>query len=373
MPTIDSKPRILIIRLSALGDILHVLPALAALRAAMPGAFIGWLVEDRGAPILEDHPMIDALHVLPRKELKRNFLGTLVGPMRELADDLRARRYETAIDFQGLSKSAFWARLCGAPRRIGFRGEDAREVSRIFYNEGVYPRADQIHVIERNLALLRPLGIESPKVEFPMHLSEAVQRNGESVWGDLSDRYPRIVLNPGAGWKTKQWPAAEYGRLARELINEIGARAGLAWGPGEEPLVETALTAGGFGSGRVKFQSARLPDEPGLYPLPATSFMELGGVLAASHLYAGGDTGPTHLAAALGVPVVAIHGASDARRNGPWGRKNEVIQLTSPSCVPCWQTQCDWKEPLACLTHISVSSVRDACLRMLAGETPRPS
>lgn len=362
-----SEKRILLIRLSALGDIVHALPALAAIRHVFPKAFVGWLVEDRGAGLIEGHPLLDAVHIIPRKAWRENPFGTLTGPMRALVSELRDQSYDTAIDFQGLTKSAFWAKLCGAPERIGFSGEEAREVSRVFYNRAVFPRANQIHVIERNLSLLRPLGIENPQVEFPIHLQDETRAFGASIWGELGDRYPRIVMNPGAGWVTKQWPAASYGRLAAELVREVGARVALAWGPGEETLVKTALEAAGEHNGRSGKRSSTIGAEPVIYALPPTSFMELGAAAARAHLFIGGDTGPTHLAAALGIPTLGLYGASDSKRNGPWGARTRVIQLTDLSCVPCWKTYCDWDEPLACLTHIQIPQVREACLKLLAG------
>ena len=119
-----------------LGDIIHVLPALKAARTALPDAFIGWLVEESGAPLIEGHPLLDAVHVMPRKAWRSDPLKTLMGPMRDLVGEVRDQNYETAIDFQGLTKSAYWTKLSGAKQRIGFRGEDAREISSVFYNAG---------------------------------------------------------------------------------------------------------------------------------------------------------------------------------------------------------------------------------------------
>lgn len=358
--------KILLIRLTALGDILHVLPAISAIRAAMPNAFLGWLVEDSGAALVQGHPQLDAVHIVPRKAWHQNPFKALTGPMRDLVSELRREQYDVAIDFQGLSKSALWTKLSGAKQRIGFGGEEAREVSRFFYNASVHPRADQMHIVQRNLSLLRPLGIENPAVTFPVHLKPEVERFADELWGDLGDKYARVVMNPGAGWETKKWPAASYGRLAAELVRDAGARVVLAWGPGEERLVQTALEAGGEGGRRIsKRGSGPIPTEPGIYPLPSTSFVELGAFIRRAHLFVGGDTGPTHFAAALGVPTLGLYGASDAKRNGPWGPQSRSIQLDEPPCIPCWKTYCAWDEPLACLTHIHVTRVRDLCFKML--------
>lgn len=364
----SQSPRVLLVRLSALGDILHTLPALAALRRARPEAFIGWVVEEAGAQLLEGHPDIDALHVMPRRAWRENPLKAALGPMRELIRQVRSRDYDMAIDFQGLTKSALWTRLSGARERVGFRGQDARELSRFFYNRPIYPRAQEIHVIQRNLALLRPLGVENPEVQFRVRLPEAARLKAEAIWGPEDERYPRVVMNPGAGWPTKLWSAAAYGRLAAELISEIGARVALAWGPGEEGLVKTALEAAGKVGAEVGRRSEEaIAPEPGVHSLAPTSFVELGAVIERAHLLVAGDTGPVHFAAALGVPTLGLYGASDSKRNGPWGERSRAIQLTDPPCIPCWRTWCDWEEPLACLTHIAVGRVTAECLKLLEG------
>lgn len=358
--------RILLVRLSALGDILHALPALAAIREALPDAHIGWLVEDRGAEIIQGHPQLDRVHVVPRRAIKAGLIGALRGPVRELARELRRERYDVAIDFQGLTKSAVWTRLCGAGRRIGFKGENAQEISSFFYNESVPPKAGEDHVIRMNLALLRPLGIEDPRVRFVVHFSEEVKARGEAIWGADGNGHPKIIINPGAGWETKRWPPANFGRLAQILVEKTGARVALAWGPGEEPLITEAFAAAGLPEPEIGAPGAEsIGTSPGLYVLPPTRFAELGAAIAHADLFVGGDTGPTHYAAALGVPTVALYGGSDSRRNGPWGEAHEIIQLQTPPCIPCWRTRCNWNEPLACLTQIGVERVAQACRRLI--------
>lgn len=362
--------RILIIRLSALGDVIHGLPVVAALRHAFPDARIGWLVEDRGAALLANNPVIDRVHILPRqavkKDLKKQPLKTLRGPLGELARELRAERYTISIDLQGLTKSATWGTVAGARMRIGFRGEDAREMSGWFYNETVKPPETCEHVIEKNLSLLTPLGVEKPAIEFPFRLDEHTLRRGLDLWNPQMQMEggnpPRAVLNVGAGWPTKMWPAASFGELGARLVTEHGACVALAWGPGEEEAAEAALAAGkkaGLSSEQIGRNGVQ--KRPGLFMAPPTTFIELGGMIAAARLYVGGDTGPTHMAAALGVPVVSPFGASDARRNRPLGSSSRTIQLKNPPCIPCWKTECAWKEPLACLTHISVDRIYKLC------------
>lgn len=361
-PSSPTAPRILIIRLSALGDILHALPVLAAIRRAKPNAHIGWIVQDGGAELVQGHPMLDRVHVIPRRAMKKMGAMERLGVLRKLREEIRAEGYEIAIDLQGLAKSAIWGWMSGARERVGFRGEDAGELSGLLYKCAITPPTDARHVIMKNLSLLRPLGISEPEVEFPVHFTDATKQRAREIWGEANSDAMRVIINPGAGWVTKQWPAARYGELAARLAKERGARVAVAWGPGEEALVREAISAAhGVTNAAVDFSTRAIPPAPGVYPMPATSFVELGATISLAQLFVAGDTGPLHFAAALGVPTVAIFGASDPIRNGPWGERTRVIQLTEPECIPCWKTKCTWSEPLACLKGIDVNRVMAAC------------
>jgi ADP-heptose:LPS heptosyltransferase len=240
----------------------------------------------------------------------------------------------------------------------------ARELSGLFYTEAVRPPAERFHVVERNLALLRPLGVVDPAIEFNFRLEPEAERRGRALWGEGEAAMPRVVLNVGAGWATKLWPAERFGRLGARLASECGACVSVVWGPGEEGLAAEAMDAAREAGGRIG--ADRIEGQPGVYLAPKTTFLELGGLIAGAGLYVGGDTGPTHMAGALGVPVVSMFGGSDARRNGPLGSPSEVIQLDEPECIPCWKTRCEWREPLACLKGIGVERVFDACRRFVS-------
>lgn len=366
----QTAPRILIIRLSALGDILHALPVLAAIRRAKPQAHIGWIVQAGGAELVQGHPMLDRAHVIPRQAMKNMGATEKFGVLRKLRAEVRAEDYEIAIDLQGLAKSAVWGWLSSAKERVGFRGEDARELSGLLYNRAISPPADARHVILKNLSLLQALGISNPAVEFPVHFADVTKQRAQEIWGESDSGVMRVIVNPGAGWVTKQWPAARYGELAARLAKERAARVAIAWGPGEETLVREAIAAAdsGSASGPPDFSSRMIPAAPGVYAMPATSFTELGATISLANLFVAGDTGPLHFAAALGVPSVGIFGASDPIRNGPWGEHTRVIQLTEPKCIPCWKTQCAWSEPLACLNGIAVDRILGECLKVLTPE-----
>lgn len=365
--TFPEAPRILIMRLSALGDILHAMPLLAALRERWPGAHIGWLVEPGGAALVREHPLINAVHVVPKMELKAAPLRALRGPARDLVREIRAQAYDIAIDVQGLTKSAAWGWLAGIPRRFGLARPDSREVAPLLATELVAPRPDRLHVVERNLELLRPLGIEPPaRATFPVHLSPAAQTRAGELLGD--DPTPLVLMTCGAGWATKRWPPDRFGRLARLLVDRHGCRVGLTWGPGEEPLVQQALEAAGGGT--AHFDAPALPAGPGVHALPGTTFMELGAAIARAQLFVGGDTGPTHFAAALGVPCVAMMGPLDACRNGPYGERSITIQHAVPRRPPRGVNHREWCDPATRMENITVEDVLEACEAQLVRHAP---
>jgi heptosyltransferase-1 len=380
---------ILIVRLSAIGDVVHVLPCLHALREAFPKARIGWVVEELSAPLLQGHPEIDDLFAIPKKRWRAHpIAAALSGEKRAFYRRLRAGGWDVAVDFQGLTKSGWVARLSGARVRIGFAGKDGRELNRLFTNCRVTPPDTARHVIQRNIALLEPLGIRNPAVEwrFPEWGEERRQlapffddlyadappdkfgggaRSGEgaSNESDSANRNGRIrgfiALIPGAGWETKRWPAEHFAALARILAGQDRdalavpdriARAPqiLVGGPSEEALCREIL------------QRAQLPPER-LRMAPPTNLRQLAALLQRAAVVAGGDTGPLHLAAALGAPVVGIYGASDPTRNGPWGERAVALEAEGGAPKRCWRTRCNSKTtPLQCLRSISPERVARA-------------
>ncbi|MEN6625246.1 MAG: glycosyltransferase family 9 protein [Candidatus Sumerlaeia bacterium] len=354
-------PRILILRLSALGDIVHALPVLAAIKRRWPEARVGWLVEPMGRALLDANPLISRIHVVPKKAMKSDPLGALRGPIPELRRELLAERYDISIDIQGLTKSAVWGWLARAPRRIGFAGRQSRELATVLNNERVAPPPEALHVVEKNLALLGPLGVDPLPIEFPLHLPESARTRAGQV---MAGAVPVAILNPGAGWATKRWPAERFGLLARELVNRHGLRAVFSWGPGEEPLVEAALAAAG--SAGWSPSAAPIPAAPGMYALPKTTIAELAACIARASLFVGGDTGPTHIAAALGIPTVTMMGPLDARRNGPYGPHCRTIQHGVPRRAPFWRNHRHWCDPATDLNKVEVAEVLAACDEMLS-------
>jgi lipopolysaccharide heptosyltransferase I len=327
------------VRLSAIGDVVHAMPAVAALRRERPDVRITWVVERGAAALLRGSPCVDRLVEIDTRAWRRRLLRRET--QREIAERLgvlRAGRFDVAVDFQGLLKSALVAYASGAPRRVGFAAADLREpASRAFLNEqvevGTLP-----HVIEKNLALVRHLGVVAAgPYEFPVAVPEADER-------DVAARAPEApfaILNPGGGWPTKLWPAERYGRLADELHARHGLVSVVTFGPGEEELARRVAGAsvGGHAS-----------------PF-ACSLLQFVALARRASLFVGGDTGPLHLAAAAGTRVVGIYGPTEPRRNGPFAPGDVVVGRDDLPCrEDCYRRSCSHWE---CM-EIPVESVQRA-------------
>jgi heptosyltransferase-1 len=299
----ESLERILVVRLSALGDILHTLPAVQALRESFPGALLDWVVDAKWAPILRGSPSVD--HVLP---LNRKSWDSLWSRVR----GLRAASYSCAVDLQGLYKSAVLAALSGAPRRVGFDSGAARERgAAIFYTEHVAPSGR--HVAEHNLAIAAHLGARKPEKLFPLPICADADSEIEYELKrrDLREFY---TFAPGGSWRAKCWPPERFGELCRELERTRGWRGVMVLGPSEREL------------GAAVIRSAA-PAVPVTFP---TDLLELMALLRRARFLVGVDSGPLHLAVALGTPVVGLYGPTDPARNGPFSTEDVVVRNARP-------------------------------------------
>ncbi len=332
--------RALVVRLSSIGDVVHTLPALAALRRA--GWDADWLVEPPARVLLEGNPAVSQVFAAPfAKAFRwRAALATLRA--------LRARRYDVALDFQGLWKSAAWTRLSGAARVLGWQAASRREpASQLLIRERVAREsARRRHVIDKNLELLAPLGIAAGGTrEFPLpRPADAVARVDAGLAG--AGAQALVVLNPGGGWASKLWPAERFGELAREL-RASGLRPLVSWGPGEQELAERVVAASGGAAERS-------------FP---TSLLDLVELTRRARLVVAADTGPLHIACAVGTPVVALFGPTDPLRNGPFAPADPVLRRT-PDCAPCYSRSC--QRHAGIMSEISAAQVRDAIVTRLA-------
>ncbi len=344
--------RILIVRLSALGDIVHALPVLNALRKAYPAAELEWLVEENYSATLA---LASGLHrriiVRATRDVDASdavsFAGT--GGYVRAVSFLRARRYDAALDLQGLFKSAAWARLSGARRVIGFKSNDLREpLAAWLYTERV--SADQGgHVIRKNLSILSALRVEPgpPEVSVQPVASAEMVKTIQSAGG--SNGY--IVINPGAAWPNKCWPPERFGAVAKTLRELTGLHTLITWGPREHDLAQAVADASGGAA----------------TPAPPTSVSDLSALMQSAALVISGDTGPLHIAAAVATPIVGLFGPTRPARNGPWEPRDEVLSRAD-TCVCHHKRQCLRGAP--CINEISVDQVIAAAERRLRSGRP---
>ena len=331
--------KILLVRLSALGDIVHALPVLSALRRALPQASIDWLVEENYAAILS---IASGLRRRIIVRATRSFqsddalsFGGAVGYVQAVAH-LRAEHYDAAIDLQGLIKSAMWARLSGAARVIGFDAAHLREPqAAALYTETVTP-LDASHVIRKNLSMLQALNTASTAIEMPLTPNASV----ETLAAIDAAGGPRgfVVINPGAAWPNKRWPPDRFGALAAALQQRTGLRSLVTWGPSERDLADSVVTAS---SGAAMLA-------------PPTSVEDLAGLMRDAALVVSGDTGPLHIGAAMGAPLVGLYGPTWPERNGPWDPQDVVISRANV-CVCHHKRQCLRGSP--CINEITLDEV----------------
>jgi heptosyltransferase-1 len=334
---------ILVVRLSSIGDLVHTLPAVSALRERFPDARIDWLVETRHREVLLDNPDVDSLIEVDTLGWRRRLLSPAT--WREIADAvarIRERHYDFVLDLQGTIKSSVTAFLAKSDRRIGFATSHLKErVAALLYSERVRPNGTRPHVIDRQLLLLTALGIECHERRFPLVVPEAAERSAAARLEELA-LGQFVVLNPGGSWVTKRWSPEKFGRLASAIERELHLPALVLWGPGEEAMARAVVDASGG--------AARLA--------PPTSLREMLPYLKRARLFVSGDTGPMHLASAQGVPVVGIFGPTDPRKNGPFGEGDQTVFREVP-CGPCYKHRCPGYDNV-CMTAIDVLEVLEA-------------
>ena len=342
--------RLLIVRLSSLGDCVHTIPVAAALRRRFPDADLDWLVDTRYRELIELVPAVTRAVTVDSGSLNR-FTRVI-----QLVRDLRRRSYDVVIDAQGLWKSAVIARLCGARRVVGFGSNQVREWGATWLYTDTVTTPAALHVIEKNLALAVHLGAESGVPAFPVAevTSDAPARARLALGIDATASF--AILNPGAAWSSKCWIPASYGALARRLRDRHALRSTVTWGPGEKELAGAVVEASDGAAALA----------------PATSVADLVALMRAAAIVVGGDTGPFHIAAAVGTPVVGLYGPSDPARNGPWG-PNDLVVSRFDRCG-CRKVRGGFQgvvvrrcvQSTPCLADVTTNAVADAVARRLA-------
>lgn len=323
--------KILIIKPSSLGDIIHSLPFLGIMRDAFPTAQFHWIIARGLEGLLENHPMVDKLWVINKdhwKNLRR--IGDTLSEFSSLSDELREQAYDLVIDLQGLLRSGALALASRAPVRVGFK--EAREGSRLFYTHTV-EGGKNLHAVDRYLKIAQALGAHGGEISFPMPLikeSERVKHLKEEI-----NAYAVVV--PGARWKTKQWHPERFGALA-SLLDVKSILVGSA------SDAETGRIIEAQSGGKAVSMTGK------------TDMGELISIIRGARFVVSNDSGPMHVAAALGKPVIALFGPTNPLRTGPYG-SNHVIVRSSVSCAPCYRKTCD---DLRCMMDISVDMVYEA-------------
>lgn len=341
--------KILIVKLSSIGDIVHTLPALAGIRGALPAAKIGWAVERASAEILRGNPLIDELIELDTRSLRNNrrIEELLIDAGRQITE-LRKYEFDVSIDFQGLVKSALVGKFTRAGSRFGFSKAGLREPASRFLLTETIDLPPKIHVIEKNLRLAEEsLGIviDRAELQFPIHTDESHRDEAEALVSETGR--PFAILNPAGGWPTKLWEAERFGQLADRLDRELGLRTIIVTGPNETDLAERAAANAG-GSAPILAS----PTLKGMYELARRAAV-----------YVGGDTGPTHLAVAARCPVVGIFGPTEWWRNGSPFADDLCVERVDIDCrVDCHRRSCsNW----ICM-DISVDQVVNSVFQRLS-------
>jgi heptosyltransferase I len=335
--------KILIIKLSAIGDVVQTLPALEAIKKTFPDSEITWVVEEAAAGILEGHPLINRLLVSHRRAwlrlLKNPF--TAVQGLRFITGfvrNLRSIRYDIAIDFQGLFKSGILMGFACAERKIGF--DRTREFSYLFLNERLPAYDIEKHALERYLDIARYLGAKdvSPACALPIEKEQEIISQRIDAVKPPGRRL--VVMNPGARWTTKLWPERNFAELADLLILEKNALVIFTGGPDDRRMIERVVTL--MKHGEVENWAGK------------TTLKEVAALASISDLFITTDTGSMHLAAAVGAKVLALFGPTAPWRTGPYGSSNRVVR-SGIDCSPCFQRSCG--KNVKCMTGITVADV----------------
>lgn len=349
---------ILIVKTSAIGDVIHTLPALWSLRAHYPHAHIAWLVEEAAAELLTGHPALNRVLVASRKKWLDDLrAGHLLGVLRECMQFvglLRDTRYDLVIDFQGLLKSAVWVFLAKGVRKVGFgRGMEHAEHSYLVLNEPV-PAVDMNqHAIDRSLLLLKGIGIPASDIRYDLLLSAEHETEATSLLraSGVGEQDRLVAINPMARWPTKLWEPASFAALVDQLEHE-GVRVVFTGGPQDRASLDDICRL-------MTSQIRRLDGKTGLKTLAA--------IYRRARVLVTTDSGPMHLAAAVGTSVIALFGPTAPWRTGPYGQ-NHIVLRAGITCSPCFKKQCltTEYEERACMKRLSVDEVARAVLEKLA-------
>ena len=338
----DKVEKILIVRLSAIGDVIHSLPTAYALRQKYPNAQIDWLVEEQSYPLVSLNPYLDNVIILPRKRwnklIRKDFIKGLKS-FFSFFKNLRTENYNITLDLQGLFKSAISAFIVKPDLRMG--PADGRELSTLFYQAKIDVPENKVHRIRKYLHFAGALDVGMDEIDYGLKMTPIIKSRVSRLFEEnkIKTNKKIVVINPFTNWESKNWFLDRYFILANEFIKDnyyvifTGSRA-------DKEAIDSfvALNKENFSNLAGK-----------------TDLQELTEVYNRADLYIGGDTGPTHLAAAVGTQVISLMGPTDPETNGPFGEGHTVIQDNSLECIRCWDRHCSRK--MQCMKSISVEQV----------------
>ena len=344
--------KVLIVKVSALGDVVHALPVLAYLKSADADMQIDWLVEQSFSPFLDDHPLIDNLYRIDTKAWRKSGMKASLLGVLSIVKEVRRNHYDCVLDLQGNAKSAMFTLASGAPLRFGFDRQGVREsLNLLATNRKVALGGNDYHVTDRSLAIAKAAFPGGTKVltSGPLSVNDTVASQVVRKLDENNFSGPAlVVLHYGTTWITKHWPLASWQTLARKLIEELGIRPVLTWGNDQE------LAA---------VQSIQRACEDRALVWPRGDLKDLTALLAKADLVVGSDTGPVHIAAAVGTATVSIFRVTDPKRNAPRGSNHSHIS-SAMDCAACLRKQCDLDAE--CGASIPVDAVFELIKKQLA-------
>jgi 3-deoxy-D-manno-octulosonic-acid transferase/heptosyltransferase-1 len=340
---------ILIVKLSAIGDVIHTLPSLAALRKAYPDANITWVVEEASSDIVMDQPYLNKVIISRRKQwiddLKHCRIGKPLREIKSFINDLKLHPYDLVIDFHGLFKSAIIVLLSSGKRKLGY--DSMQEFSGLFLNEKI-PEDMKKHAVDRYLDFLRYLGADVKEPEFLISIRDENRKKIDELLQinniEKNDRF--VAVSPVALWETKLWEDEKFTCLCDRITEELKVRVVLT---GKDRVKLTKIQS------KMRSPSINMGGETTLKDL--TYLYQLASLLITT------DSGPMHIAAAIGTPVIALFGPTDPSRTGPYGSEHTIIRKKL-SCSPCFLKKCDSN---ICMRDITVEDVFQAVKEKLVG------
>jgi lipopolysaccharide heptosyltransferase I len=348
--------RILIIRLSAIGDVVRTLPALRALRSKFPSAYIAWVVEENAQDLLQDHPDLDRVFLFKRKKWTEEIVSVqnFLKPVKEVRAFFKAIRkdhFDMVLDFHGILKSGVISILSGVPVRVGFSRNYSKEGNYFFNNRHIDIETKTLNRIERNIRFIRFLGIDSDNHDPIVPITDGDRGVIDTFFQEkgLIRHTPLIAIHPGTSRKTryKRWDPLSYAQVADKLIEHYNAKIIWTWGPGELETV-TSIVA------KMKRDST---------VACSMSLRQLAELFRRCDLFLGSDSGPMHIASFVKTPVVVIYGPTDHRVNAPYEKNPHMVLRKDLPCNPCRKRDC---KSLACMSAIAPEEVIEAVAQLLS-------